>query len=330
MRLGCDPRSLIIDYALPASKREEKAFALATVIPIKTEASETGNTHRQWTMEKGADAWSNSQSEDVAEGETYEILGKGDLLGPMCNDQKGDRLFWSNAPAEFLQQKTVTSSVDGIFGDFAEMALFSGNVQRGKPRVITGVPFEFVFGDATTAAIYRILEEERPAPQVFTVEDISNAFAQDLKDISQSGLIRYLGEVPTDSPKSTLKQHILSPKVLCTIVNLYQHLKDATIAMTLTSSKLYNVKWMPNTGLKAMAMAATYDKVSVSNQALEEASRTQVAYIQAFEPIELDLASSFACIVMLEFGNIDLASTGLHSVMAMSSGDPLHRNATVV
>ena len=46
VQLGGDPRSLIIHYALPTSKRGEAAFAMATVIPIKTETSETGSTHK--------------------------------------------------------------------------------------------------------------------------------------------------------------------------------------------------------------------------------------------------------------------------------------------
>lgn len=323
MHLGCDPRSLIIHYALPASKPGETAFALATVIPIKTEASATGSAHTRWMMDNSANDRSKSRYEE-ADGETYEILGKDDLLGPVHNVQNGDRMFWSNAPAEFSDQKMVASSVDDVFGVFAEMALFRGNVQKGKPRVLKGVPFEFVFGDPATAAIYRILKEERPVAQVFGTDDIRNTMAQPSMDISQSGLLRHLGEVPTMTSNSlTLRHHMLSLKVLCTIVGTYKHLIDATIAMTLTSSKLHNVKWMPNTDLKA-SLTYAGSQASGSDQRVEEISFSQVASIQAFEPLELDLASSFACIAMLESGNIDLASTGLQSVMAMSSGDSLY------
>ena len=233
-------------------------------------------------------------------------------------------MFWSNAPAEFSDQKMVASSVDEVFGAFAEMALFRGNVQKGKPRVLKGVPFEFVFGDPATAAIYRILKEERPVAQVFGADDIRNTMTETSMDISQSGLLRHLGEVPTMTSNSlTLLHHMLSLKVLCTIVGTYKHLIDATIAMTLTSSKLHNVKWMPNTDLKVSPTWAG-SQASGSDQRVEEITISQVASIQAFEPLELDLASSFACIAMLESGNIDLASTGLHSVMAMSSGDSLY------
>ena len=312
MRLGCDPRSLIIHYALPASTRRETAFAIATIIPIKTGASQTGSVHKRWMTKKVTKAGMNNQCEEEAEGEIYETLGKTDLLGPVHNGRNGDRIFWSNSPAEFSDQKVVTSSVDDIFGVFAEMALFRGNVQKGKPRVLTGVPFEFVFGDPATAAVYRILDEERPAAQLFGAEDIRTAMAQNSEDISQSGLIRHLGAVPrTLSKMSTLDQHMRSLKVLCTIVNVYKHRSDATIAMTLTSSKLHNVKWMPNTDLKT----STTNANSLSSH---------IAIFQAFEPLDLDLASVFACIVMHESGNIDLASAGLRSVIAMSSGDSLY------
>ncbi len=323
MRIGCDPRSLIIHYALPTSKRGEAAFAIATVIPINTETSETGSIHKRWVMEnKADDVGSNRQGEREAGGEVYETLGKADLLGPMHNVQNGDRMFWSNAPVYFSNQKTVTNSVDEVFGNFAEMALFRGNIQKGRPRVLTGVPFEFVLGDPATAAIYRILEEDELVPQVFGAEDIRTALAQDPRDISHSGLIRHLGEVPANlSNSSILQQHIISLKVLCTIVSLYEHLSDATIAMTFTSSMLCDVKWMPNTDLKA---SMTHTPVSGSDQRGGEASLLQVRVVQAYEPLDLDFASSFACIAMLESGSINLASTGLQSVMAMSSGDSLY------
>ena len=325
MQLGCDPGTLIIRYALPASKHGETAFAIATVVPIGTGAIGNGKYHKRWITENSANAGPRSLCGEEADGEMYEILGKADLLGPLHNVQNGDKIFWSNSPAEFSNQKIVTSTVDDVFGAFAEMALFRGNVQKDKPRVLTGVPFELVFGDPATAAIYHILDEQRPAPQVFGVEDIRTAMSQYSVYISQIGLIRHLGGVPKAPPKSLiLDQHIRSLKVLCTIVNIYEHLSDVTIAMILTSSKLHNVKWMPNTDLQAPTTDTELRYVEGPDQTVPESSVLQLAKIQAFEPLDLDLASSFACIAMLESGNIDLASAGLRSVMAMSAGDSLY------
>lgn len=330
MRLGCDPRSLIIHYALPASQRGETAFAIATVVPTRTGATENDKSHKRWMTEKNPKAGPKGPCEEEADGEMYETLGKADLLGPMHNGQNGYRIFWSNSPAEFSDQKMVTSPVDNIFGVFAEMVLLREKAQKAKPTVLTGVPFEFVFGDTATAAIYRILDEERPAPQVFSSEDIRTAMAQNSVDISQSGLIRHLGEISKTLPKSsTLDKRILSLKVLCTIVNMHEHLSDASIAMTLTSSRLHDVRWMPNTDLKASVTntKSRYGSIPIRKYRTshpEVPSLPHVAVFQAFEPLELDLASSFACIAMLESGNIDLVSAGLQSVMAMSSGDSLY------
>lgn len=311
MTLGYDPQELIIRYALPADSRRETAFAMATVIPFEDHSSETASAHKRWVMNDSANAGSSSRSgEDEANGELFEILEKADVLGPLPNVPNGGKLFWSNAPTEFSDRKIVTSPIDDVFGRFAEMALFKGKYEPGKPRIITGVPFGCVLGDPASAAIYHIiLSDERPTTQALSTEDIRTALAQPTIDISQNGLIKHLGEVASKSSKSlTLNQHMRSLKVLCTIVNLYKHLGEATIAMNLTSIKLDLVKWMPNTDLRAST----------------DCSPSEAAIVQAFEPLELDLASSFACIAMLESGIIDIASTGLQSVMAMSSGDSLY------
>ena len=325
-QLGCDPRSLIIHYALPSSQGGEKVFAIATAVPTRTGASENGIAYKRWIPENSANARPKGRCEEEADGEMYETIGKADLLGPMQNGQHGSKIFWSNSPTEFSDQKMVTSSVDDNCGVFAEMALFRGNTQRGKPRSLIGVPFELVFGDPAIAAIYRILDEQRPVPQVLSSEDIRTAMAQNQEDISQSGLIRHVGEVPsTFLTSSNLNQHIRSLKVLCTIVNVYEHLNDASIAMTLTSGRLHEVEWMPYTELKATTINTGLPYESGLDQSVEHySSLPHIQIVEAFEPFDLDLASSFACIAMLESGNIDLVSAGLQSVMAMSSGDSLY------
>lgn len=76
-----------------------------------------------------------------------------------------------------------------------------------------------------------------------------------------------------------------------------------------TSLKLYEVRWMLETNLPTAETVAPPLSWSV---------------VEAYEPVELDLASAFACIAMLESGDINISSLGLHSVMALSSGDSLY------
>ncbi|KAL8706900.1 MAG: hypothetical protein Q9201_000060 [Fulgogasparrea decipioides] len=303
--LGFDPQELIIRYALPADIHGERACAIATVIPIQDNASESGSSHKRWVMNKSAAAGSSgSVGEDEANGEVFETLDKADILEHSPNCPNGGILFWSNAPTEFSARKIVTSPVDEVFGRSAGTVLCRGNCVQRKPRIITGVPFECILGNPAGAAIFRIiLGDERPTGKTLSAEDIRTVLAQPSMEISQNSLIRHLGHT-----KQTMDSRSYELKVLCTIVNLCRHLGDVTIAMTLTSRSLYRVKWMAKTFLQQDSRLAPL----------------HVAIIEVFEPLELDLASSFACIAMLESGTINIASTGLQSVMAMSSGDSLY------
>lgn len=168
------------------------------------------------------------------------------------------------------------------------------------------------------------------------MDDIRTTIAQTLIDISPSGLIRHLGSIealPSGIAESSgaatnklrnalrLDQHTRLLKALYTLVKVYKYFGDATVAITLTSTKLHNAKWMPSTNLKTstddMASSQSHD------YSLTLFSLIRSAAYYAFEPLELDLASLFACIAMLESGSIDLASTGLQSVMAILLGDSL-------
>ncbi|KAG7006607.1 protein transport protein sec72 [Physcia stellaris] len=318
MRVGCDPGSLIIRYAV-TQPNVISTFALTTVVPPGS-ADRESTVHKWWTIGKVASA-----PRGLVGLEEGDHQGIADVLGPIAGVGNGDRFFWTwtgTGAARIFDKGTVTKSVDDIFGPFAEMALFRGNVQKDKPRILTGVPFEFVLGDPGTAAIYRILEDQKPASQVFSGEDIRTSLAQSSMDISQSGLLRHLGGV--SSKAGTSASQLRSLKVLCTIVNIYEHLGDATVAMTLTSSKLYNVKWMPEHYPDDPNDDSKSTQTKKSGNDLGEWSRSKINIVHAFEPLDLDLASTFACIVMLESGNIDLSSAGLQAVMAMSAGDSLY------
>lgn len=98
---------------------------------------------------------------------------------------------------------------------------------------------------------------------------------------------------------------------------MYEPLGIVTIAMAVTSKRLHELKWIPDTDL------STVGGSTVADGADNPTMQFKVTLRQAFEPLELGVASTFACIAMLESGSIDLPRTGLDSVMAMSSGDLL-------
>lgn len=54
-----------------------------------------------------------------------------------------------------------------------------------------------------------------------------------------------------------------------------------------------------------------------------DTEENKVAQLLAFEPLSLDRAATFACIAMMESGNVNIAPIGLDSVMALSSSDSL-------
>ncbi|KAI4204119.1 MAG: hypothetical protein LQ350_001310 [Teloschistes chrysophthalmus] len=100
-----------------------------------------------------------------------------------------------------------------------------------------------------------------------------------------------------------------SLKTLCSIVKLYEQLGEPTIAMNIRSMRLWEMKWMP----------------AVDQPLVTGRSRSPSLDIKdAFEPHELDLPSSFACIATLESGSMNINSSNLQSVMALSSDDSLY------
>lgn len=314
MRLGCDTGAMVIRYMLPkVLGQQERAYGFATVVPIKMQEAQSTSIHRRWQTRTSLHDRLEEDTTDAFESEFYEPVEKTDILGPL---EDGRKMLWIRAPSYFSEKKVIQTEVDAYFGDFAEMALFRGKVQRGKPQAFEGVPLELVFGDPKIAAIYRIPGEEKAAFDLFEAEDVRAAVAVKPRLIPQSALLQHLADVqPKYEGGTTLSPCVRSLKTLSTICKVYEHLDDATIAMTLTSRELHTSKWMPSTDLSARPA-----KILPST---EEASELKVQLFQAFEPVELDLASTFACIAMLESGNIDLPEAGLQSVMAMSSGDSL-------
>lgn len=120
------------------------------------------------------------------------------------------------------------------------------------------------------------------------------------------------GISPAVSKWLTTDLHMYSLMILCTIVDIYRQFGDITLAMDVTAIKLHQAEWMP------VPKQAELGRRSITPQT----NGFDVA--DAFEPFELNLASTFACIVMLESRHVKIADPAFQSVMAVSSGDSLY------
>jgi hypothetical protein len=103
-------------------------------------------SHIRWlTTSKDVSSWRQTTREQC-------ITVDSTILGPI-EGGRSKKFFWIDAPWTFGKQKYDTVTVDEFFGQMAEFALFRGKVDRRKPREITGVGFDFLFGDPDTSAI---------------------------------------------------------------------------------------------------------------------------------------------------------------------------------
>ncbi|KAL8690911.1 MAG: hypothetical protein Q9218_003743 [Villophora microphyllina] len=308
--LGCDPRDMIIRYRLPIDRVDGSEFAIATVIPIAGDPIKAGSVHKRWVMVDTAYTGSNGLSkEEEAKGEIWaETLKGADIVVHNASGQS--KLLWSDAPAEYSERKLTTGTINHILGDSVEEIHVEDGPLREKPRIVIGVPFECVLGNPAEAAIYCILGSKCLAPTALSTKDIRTIITQTPINFVHFGLIKHLGGASLEVSKSSLiNLHMQSLKTLCSLVHIYRRLGEPTIAMNITSMKLWEMQWMP-----------VVDQPLVTRQ--PEASDREV--IEAFEPYELDLACSFGCIATLESGNMNVSSSNLQSVMALSSDDSLY------
>ena len=324
-RIGGNLRNMVIRYALPrAFTKRETLYAIATVVPTGGQESGSHGEHMRWLTTSNLDCSSDEISADAVGREYYEMIETTNFLGPL---QDGKKWLWINAPPLFSKSHIIRTKIDAYFGDFAEMALFRGKIQRDRPRVVEGIPFEFLLGDPSVAAIYQIPSEEDVSSRDFGVEDVKQAMCARERLIPRSTLLTHLGDITFKSEGSlALTKFIRSLKTLATICQVYDRLGDVTVAMAVTSKELHAMRWMPATDLDLESIEKFVHPLAPPNSSYLAESRFKIQNIQllqAFEPLEIDLASTFACIAMLESGNIDLSTNGMESVMAMSSGDSL-------
>lgn len=140
----------------------------------------------------------------------------------------------------FVRNGYKEVTVDDFFGSFAELALFRGNVQKGKPRVLQGVPFNFLSGDPNTAAIYHSCEtEEKPEVlENLTWDEFDDCLLE--KRVKVNGLLSHV--VDNFSAKPAF---IRSLKAFSSAVDVYEGMEGASITMKILTEPLYQARWIP-------------------------------------------------------------------------------------
>lgn len=245
-RLGIDPGKLVIRYRDYSVDKWAGKFAFATVAPVEVTtqslSSETSQAtslarHKRWTAE---DSHSGKSTDDfdtsASGGELVMPLAEADVVGPLPNSTK---FFWHKGPKNFVKNGYKKMPVDDFFGRFAELTLFRGNVQKDNPRYLNGVPFNFLFGDPDTAAIYYVCEtEERPEVfENFTLEEINATLVE--KKIKAGNLLSHIVENFSKNPAFTK-----SLKALASASGVYEGMEGATITMKVLTEPLYRARWI--------------------------------------------------------------------------------------
>lgn len=265
-KLGISVKALVIRYRRTDQHgKPEKGFHYASVDPIplhrgkadvayqdKTEIPDTVQHHDPMFVVPDADGeprshhrWltdqQNSSYSVQSNIEVNRVIGATRIIGPI---KGGSRFFWSDAPCLFNKAKYDTIGVDDYFGQFAELALFRSRGDPRKPKQLKGIPFEFLFGDPETAAIYTTVD--MPTKQKhcqclidnFPVEEVHWALRNDR--ISQSSLLEQAMNCLTRFPN-----YVLSLKAFATVHVIYSGMEGATFPMAVTQCELYPARWIP-------------------------------------------------------------------------------------
>ena len=314
-RLGCESKAMLIRYAMAKPEGRKPHFGLASVVPMQSSKG-GGSTHVRWEPDTAFKDYSLGTLRD-----SLESLKESDITGPLTT---GRQFIWSNAPSHYSNQKIVDMTIDDVFGMFAELVLFGKSAGHREPRRAKGVLFELLFGDPHTAAIYTLASEEKSAIDVFGAQDVRLAVTDETAYRLQSNMINHLADVvTTEGSALILSGHVKSLKTLSTIHKIYNDLPGAKIAMRATSRALHEAKWVPDTDLHLSKLQKEQERRKLPNERMETPEELKVQLFQAYEPVDLNLATTFACIAFFESGNINLSNDGLDNVMAMSSGDSL-------
>ena len=163
----------------------------------------------------------------------------------------------------------------------------AGNEKTDKP-----VDLKFVAGDLETAALFRVDSAKNDVPvenEIFLGEFTA---LLDTEALSVKRLLWYFTSLHTVQ----FSDSIVSLKALASAKNVYAHLSDATIALSVASEPLHNSLWI----------LARIGQLQLNSWRLD-----------------LNLAETFACIAMFESGTNDIDPQSLSHVFAMSSDNSI-------
>lgn len=321
-RISCDPQTLMIRYR----KNDEKGmpiprFYYASVVPLEVlsgiSAVTVKKAHRRWL------AAEQDLYETLEDSESQVKISNSDIIGPL---QGSTKLFWCNAPM-VPKEQYLTIEVDSYFGRFAELALFKGDVDKRKPRSMTGIPFRFLFGDPDIAAIYAASDPQEPqaAPPStgFSVTEVNDALMN--AQLRPAPLLQRAIETLLEYPV-----YARSMKALATVFRIYASLDGATFPMSITQHPLSEAKWLPKqseltgrTG-KNGEYYPLLSRITRGQTLTTYASDIAEQVTEIFEPFPGNRGLAFACIASFELGGQSIFSEGLQSVMAMAAGDSIY------
>lgn len=241
LRLRIKPVRLLIRYATHELKDNKaiRRYGYATV--QRTARSEESGDFilRRWQARDAADVPAHLEP-----GELQSDVVEADVLtGP---NQDGTRFFWCNAPSPLRSDGLSSVGIDKFFGRYAELAMYRGNANPAKPRVMDGVPYHLIIGDPSTAAIYEAYDKASAVSMNFHVEELVPVFEQ--SDIKAPSLMSHISGVARNT--NTCKdyassQQITSLKAVATVAKIYEQLNGASIATLIVKTPLASAHWLP-------------------------------------------------------------------------------------
>jgi hypothetical protein len=159
------------------------------------------------------------------------------------------------------------------------------------------VEFRFLFGDPDTAAVYQRVETWSKIPLIVEFEDVTRALVN--KQVDPILLDNHLTKM--SSFDKTYHEYVKSLTALFMASQIYSTIANPIIDLTVTSSSLYNAKWIPQ-----IRKTLTNSKRGSHLHSL------------------LTRENSLSCIAMFETGFLNIEPSDLMNAMAISYGNSLY------
>ena len=234
----------------------------------------------------------------------------------------GLTLRWVNPPAKILDASFRTESNAPKKRQPPSKRLWGLRSRDESEEAARSPPvatFEFVYGDAQSSAIYRMVNIEKASfrrldtkevkPQIYPVKLKQIADALQAGAVSPGRLLNHLNSPNNESGLDDSK----ALQGLATAAMIYSLLPHASIALTtIQIGPLNATKWFS------------------SCQDRRNHSESPDPELNLLLPLQLSRAATFACISMFESGSFDLDPELLQHVMAISAGDSIYVAAPIL